>query len=218
MKKAIVLIAAMAIAGGANAALIAYWNFNDLSIATASAPGAGGVPTSINASQGTGTLDLSSWGGTVDDFTGSTINVRGSDPAEESLSLISNAGNGTYIQISFSMTGFTSLDVTFATRGTSTGFSTGQWSWSTDGSSFTDFGPNTATTSTTFALAPTVSTTALDDAATAYLRYTLNGASSTTGNNRIENLQLRAIPEPGTLGVLMAAGAALAIRRRRRSE
>ena len=116
------------------------------------------------------------------------------------------------------MTGFTSLDVTFATRGTSTGFSTGQWSWSTDGSSFTDFGPNTATTSTSFALAPTVSTSLLDEAATAYLRYTLTGASTATGNNRIDNLQLNAIPEPGTLGVLMAAGAALAIRRRRRSE
>ncbi len=44
---------------------VAYWNFNSLSIATASAPGAGGVPTTIAANQGAGTVSLTGWTGLV---------------------------------------------------------------------------------------------------------------------------------------------------------
>ena len=65
-----------------NAVLIAAWNFNSLSIASAAAPGSGGVPTSISANSGTGTVGLSTWTGLVEDFGGSTINAVGSDPSE----------------------------------------------------------------------------------------------------------------------------------------
>lgn len=191
------------------AALIAYWNFNGLLIATASAPGAGGVPTSIPADLGTGTVGLSTWTGLVDDFGGSTINVLNADPTEESLSLVSSAGNNSFITISFAMTGLVDPSVTFATRGTSTGFTTGIWSWSIDGLIFTPVAGNTATTSTTFALA-TVDLSGIDDldnATSVTLRYTLSGATNTSGNNRIDNLQINAVPEPaaallGTLGFI----------------
>lgn len=52
----------------AGAALVAYWNFNGLSISTASTPGSGGVPTTIDAYTGAGTVALSNFGGLVDDF------------------------------------------------------------------------------------------------------------------------------------------------------
>lgn len=173
----------------------AYWNFNSLSIATASVPGAGGVPTSISASQGTGTLSLSGWAGLVDDFSGSTINVLSSDPAEESLSLVSNAGNGSYIELQLNLADFSDPIVTFATRGTGTGYNLGTWSYSVAGSSFTTIsGVNTATTSTTFALA-TVDLTAIDAVdgqANVRLRYTLSGATNASGNNRIDNLLVSA--------------------------
>lgn len=173
--------------------LVAYWNFNALSIATASAPGSGGVPLTIAADQGSGTLSLANWTGLVDDFGGDSINALSPDLAGVSLSLISNAGNDSYIQISgLDLTGLSDAQVTFATRGTSTGFSTGQWSYSTDGTSFTNFGSSTATTSTTFALANPGTTSGLDDTATGFLRYTLSGASNASGNNRIDNLQITA--------------------------
>lgn len=197
-------------AGVGSPQLVAYWNFNSLSIATASSPGSGGVPLSIAANQGSGTLSLANWGGLVDDFSGDTINALSGDPAEESLSLVSNAGNGSYIQISgLDFSGLTDARVTFATRGTSTGFNSGQWAYSTDGAGFTDFGVNTANTSTTFALADSGTTGGINNAATGYLRYTLDGATNTVGNNRIDNLQVTAssLTSP-TLGSSATSGTA----------
>ena len=65
----------------ANAALVAYWNFNGLSISSASTPGSGGVPTSIPADMGAGSVGLNNWLGTVDDFAGTTINNSGAAPS-----------------------------------------------------------------------------------------------------------------------------------------
>ncbi len=202
--------------------VFAYWNFNALSITTASAPGAGGVPTTIASDFGSASLSLSSWTGLVDDFGGSTLNAQSSAPSEESLSLVSNAGNGSFIQFSFSMANLTGLVINFDRRGTSTGFSTGQWSYSQNGSTFTNFGSNTATTSTSFAtVTPSVAITTLDNDSTVFLRYTLSGATNTSGNNRIDNVTLSAtysaIPEPSTFGAILgvAALAGVAARRRR---
>jgi hypothetical protein len=208
----------------AGAALVAYWNFNGLSIASASAPGSGGVPASIAADSGTGTVGLFNWGGKVDDFGGSSINVMNADPAEESLSLISGGstggpflGNDTFITIDFSMAGLEDPVVTFATRGTSTGFDTGTWSWSIDGSSFTAVaGVNTATQSTSFGIA-TVDLSGIDTldyASSVTLRYMLSGATSSSGNNRIDNIQINAVPESAA-ALIGALGLVGLLRRRR---
>jgi hypothetical protein len=217
------LLVVFAVTSTSQAALISYWNFNGLSIGTASAPGSGGVPTSIAADQGSGSLSLTGWGGLVDDFAGDVINALGGDPAGASLSLVSNAGNGTHIETAaFSTVGLQDVIVTFATRGTGTGFNSGTWSYSTDGSLFTAAPGNTATTSTTYALA-TMDLSAIDaieNQPSVYLRYTLDGAGSTSGNNRIDNLQINAteIPEPSTIGLLGLVGivCAHAVRRRTR--
>jgi endonuclease I len=174
---------------------VAYWNFNSLSITTASAPGSGGVPTTIAANQGTGTVSLTGWTGLVDDFSGSTINAISPDASGASLSLTSNAGNGSYIELQLNLADFGDPVVTFATRGTSTGFNSGVWSYSVGGGAFTTIsGVNTAMTSTTFALA-TVDLSAInavDGQANVRLRYTLSGATNSTGNNRIDNIQVNA--------------------------
>lgn len=204
------LFATLFAAPSANATLVAYWNFNGLSISTASSPGSGGVPTSISADSGSGTVGLSSWTGLVDDFTGTGTNALGSDPSEESLSLVSQDGNGSYITLSFAMTDLEDPVVTFATRGTGTGFSSGTWSWSTNGVDFTTVvGLNTASNSSSWSL-ETVDLSSVDDldgASSVTLRYTLSGATSGSGNNRIDNLQINAVPEPaaallGSLGLL----------------
>ena len=178
---------------------IAYWNFNGLSIATASTPGSGGVPTSITADVGAGTLSLSSFGGLVDDFSGSTLNALGGVAAEESLSVVAGGttapfpGNDTSIEVQLSLTGFQDPIVTFATRGTSSGFTTGTWSYSTGGA-FTSLPDNTATTSTSYSVKTLdlSSIDILDGASTVTLRYTVTGATSASGNNRIDNLLVSA--------------------------
>jgi endonuclease I len=196
MKRSLLsLLTVLMTASGALADTVAYWNFNSLVIPTASAPGAGGVPTSITANQGTGTVSLTGWTGLVDDFGGSTINAISPDASGASLSLVSNAGNNSFIELQLNLADFGDPIITFATRGTSTGFNSGVWSYSIAGGAFTTIsGVNTATTSTTFALA-TVDLSAInavDGQANVRLRYTLSGATNTTGNNRIDNIQVNA--------------------------
>ncbi len=147
-------------------------------------------PNPIPASSGTGSIDTSGWGGTITNFNGVT---------GQSLVLQDTAGNGTYIEIDFSMTGQQGLMVNFQTRGTSTGFNSGLWSWSTNGGAFTTLpGVNTATTSTSFS-AKSVDfsgQTALNNAASVRLRYTLSGASGSQPNNRIDDLVVSATQTP----------------------
>jgi endonuclease I len=189
------LLTVLMTASGALADTVAYWNFNSLSITTASAPGTGGVPTSITANQGTGTVSLTGWTGLVDDFSGSTINAIAPDASGASLSLVSNAGNNSYIELQLNLADFGDPIITFAARGTSSGFNSGVWSYSVAGGAFTTIsGVNTATTSTTFALQTVdlTSINAVDGQANVRLRCTFSGATSTTGNNRIDNLLVSA--------------------------
>ena len=229
MKKLLVVVAIGATSlmnPSADAALIAYWNFNGLSIATASPPGSGGVPTSIAADQGTGSVDLTSWAGLVDDFAGSTINAIAPDAAGASLSLVAGGtaapfpGNQSSISTTVSTIGLKDPIITFATRGTSTGFNASAWSYSTDGISFTPISnSSTATTSTTFALA-TVDLTGISAVAnqsSVIFRYAVDGATSSSGNNRIDNLQINATPVPEPATIALAGLGVLGIFASRRS-
>jgi len=203
--------------------LIAYWNFNSLVAAPNTA-------TVISANSGTGTLyangteGSSSWvtastGNEWSAFGGSTTNALNGDIAGNALAPVSSTANGKSLTLAFSMAGLENLVVTFATRGTSTGFNSGLWSYSSDGSVFTSAGlPSTATTNTSFALATAdfSSIAALDNDPTVWIRYTLSGATATSGNNRIDNLQLNATPVPEPtygMAVVLAATAWFGVRR-----
>jgi hypothetical protein len=187
--------------GAASADTVAYWNFNSLSIGTAAVPGVGGVPSTIAADIGTGSLSLAAWTGTIDDFGGSTLNAQASAPAEESLSPIAGGttapfpGNGGIIDLSVNFAGVQDPIITLDTRGTASGFSSGTWSYSIAGGPFVPVvGANTATTSTSFSTKSVdlSSYNDLDGATSVILRYTLSGATSNTGNNRIDNLLVSA--------------------------
>ncbi|MCI0333061.1 MAG: PEP-CTERM sorting domain-containing protein [Planctomycetes bacterium] len=196
----LVALAAMPLAASA-ADLIAYWNFNDLAITTAGPPGSSPAhPTLIGATTGTGTLSLTGFAGNIDDFTGTSVNsIPVNTPGEESLTLIPGTGlpgNGGYLQFEFSMTGLSNLGVSYATQGTSSGFNSNQWSYSTDGTIFTNF-ESPVVPATAYSLTGPLVTSGLDNAATAYLRYTVNGATGTgTGNNRIDNIRLESNASP----------------------
>jgi hypothetical protein len=163
----------------AGPSVIASWNFN-----------ATPYPNPLAATIGSGSIDFSGWGGAVTNFGG----VSG-----QALALQGTAGNGTYIEIDFSMAGYSGLNVTFSTRGTATGYNSGTWSWSANGGPFTTLpGVNTATTSTTF-VARTVDfagVSALNNASAVRLRYTLSGATGSAPNNRIDDLAINATAVP----------------------
>jgi len=179
---------------------VAYWNFNTLAINPAGAPGTGTVPSTIAASSGAGSVVLTPWLGTVDDFGGSTINAQNGDTSGPSLSLVAGGsaapfpGNNSFINVTFSMTGKENPIITYATQRPASGFTTGEWSYSTDGTNFTAVPSGTVTVPTAFAL-QTIDLSgvdALDGAASVTLRYTVSGATGSSGNNRIDNLLISA--------------------------
>lgn len=108
--------------------------------------------------------------------------------------------NGSSVVYKFPTTGYQDLVLTYDTRGTSTGFSTHDWAYSTDGVSFINVSTITGRTSTTFTT-QTVdfsSFTALNNQANVYIRLTVSGASG-TGNNRFDNVRFNgtsASPSP----------------------
>lgn len=214
----------------AAADLVAAWDFAGLPATTTTTF----TPETISATVGTGAIDLSAFGlgtpqGTAPErtaFGGSTLNAfpGGEVLAGQALALASSTANGKSALFSFSLLGYESLAVSFATRGTGTGFNTHLWSWSTDGINFTPLaGNNTAVTTSTFEV-KTVDfsgASGLNNAAAAYLMLTVSGATSTSGNNRFENIQFNAqaiaVPEPSVAAIVGGLGMlALVMAARRR--
>ena len=228
-------LSAASVAMSASADLVAYWNQNSNALPVS---GFGFESTDFPQNADLGAGQISVGGGLanniitnangvqvyefVESFAGSTLGALNGDLAGGgicmeggTLSGTNPQNNGSYFQFAFSMQGFSDLAVSYATRGTSTGFSSQVWSWSLDGVSFTDFQTVTGTNATTYFLVNLNTLAALDGASSAYLRVTFNGATTATGNNRLDNIALSAtaVPAPGALSLLGLAG--LVARRRR---
>ena len=117
--------------------------------------------------------------------------------------------NGKSIVFKVSMTGFENPVLSFAVHGTATSFSH-QWAWSTDGSTFTNFGTDTQN------LANNWQTRSLDmsainqvdNASDVYLRLTVNGATSNLGRNRFDNIRVTASEQAPTFGGISQDAAA----------
>lgn len=178
---------------------IAIWNFND---------------SNLIVDHGVGTLITSFPSFTF--ATGTSINARLGDPALQALVLGGNANNGQSFTISLSTIGFGSLSVSLATQRTSTGFNANQFQYSLDGVSFIDFqapfSPATAFGPVIFDLS---SIAGLANNPNVAFRIVLDGATSSGGNNRIDNLVVEGvpiaaepIPEPATL-TLFSLGLAI---------
>ena len=173
---------------------------------------------------GTASIDISVFGlgtpqGTQPErtaFTGTATQnaFPGSDttttaPTQMALALANLSANGKSMIISLDMTGYQDLVLSLATRGTSTGFNTHDWAWSTDGVNYTSLISNAANQTSTWSTETVDFTgTGLDNAPTAYISLTVNGATGTTGNNRFDNILLNvsAIPEPTSLSLLGGFG------------
>ena len=167
--------------------VIAAWNFN--AAPNGSAPNWNPI---IPPDAGAGEVRLGGWsattGGTIPGTNNSNTGVTGA-----SLSLVGNGGNGRSFDVVVSTSGYAAISATLFTRGTSTGYTTGTWSWSADGTNFTTIaGLNTASQSGSFQVLPLVvdvsAIGALNNRASITLRCTMNGATSSAGNNRIDDL------------------------------
>jgi hypothetical protein len=180
---------------------IAAWTFDAL----AANPN---TPTVLAANLGSGTIyadgsnGSSTWTSSASNpqitaFGGNVLNdprVPAVTTNNMALTLANSSANDYSIVLKFSTLGLYNPIITFATRGTGTGFNTHLWEWSTDGTTFTSFGSNTAVTTTSFVL-KTIDLTAIDDVdnvADVYVRLTVSGASSASGNNRLENIVINA--------------------------
>jgi len=194
---------------------LAVWNFND---------------SNLNVDHGSGTLTTNINAVNVLFAAGTTNNVRQGDTAGQSLSLqggTSNANNGRNITFNVSTVGFSNIVVSFATQGTSTGFNSNQFQYSLDGISFSDFG-SPFTPATAFGSVPLVFSLAaivgLNNNPNAAFRIVFNGATSSTGNNRIDNIVVDGtsidtseVPEPASVLLLLTGlGGLYKVKRRKK--
>jgi len=163
-------------------------------------------------------------------FTGTSINNTASDgtllssvtTSPAALAVLGGAGtapnfnaNGKSAVFAFSMTGRSDLSISLTAQRTTTGFTSQLWEYSADGGSnwfnIGSFvaGSTTGTIRDSFLNTGILSFAAfsgLDGVADARIRVTFTGATANAGNNRLDNIQLNAVPEPSS-AVLMLLGA-----------
>ncbi len=195
-------------AESAQADLVAYWNFNGLSNNTNNG-------TTYAPDQGAGLITLVGWtDGGISSKSGSLINAIGADPAGQALDLSGEANVSAMRVYSFNMAGLVDPILTFADRRGGQGFTDIQVSWSTDGVMYTDFGTPFEPSTGNYALRTLdfSSVDALDGSATAFIKFTFDGATNQSAFYRLDNAQINAgtaaIPEPS--GVI-ASGAIVAL-------
>jgi hypothetical protein len=181
-----------------NADEVAIWNFND---------------SDLVVNHGTGTL-TTNFNPVNVLFTsaGTSTNARQGDVAGQSITLqggTSNANNGSFLNLNVSTVGLNNLVISFATQRTSTGFNSNQFQYSLDGVVFVNFGapyiPPLTFGLVTFDLG---GISGVNDNPNAAFRIVFNGATSASGNNRLDNLVVEGqsvtttIPEPSSILLL----------------
>jgi endonuclease/exonuclease/phosphatase family metal-dependent hydrolase len=169
---------------------IHYWDFNTGSsgVANAKWPSPVAATSTLNAGTLTHNFTL------TEDFSGSTLDAPGFSTANAgaSFSVLSNANNGNSLILNVSTVGYQGIVLTYATRGTGTGFTTHTIDYSTDGTNYANITTLTGRNVTTFSL-QTVDFSAIAAAnnnANFKIRITLSGATAAAGNNRFDNFRV----------------------------
>ncbi len=136
---------------------------------------------------------LQSFGGTASgalngDASGGSIALQGGTVSDSVA-----ANNGAYLEFRLPTTDWTGVQLTFFTQRTSTGFNSNQVSYSFDGVDFTAFG-DPYTPAASWANQTINFGGAIDNRPEVWVRIAFDGATSTTGNNRLDNIQFLTNP------------------------
>jgi hypothetical protein len=181
----------------ANGALIAYWHFNTYN----------GTSTTLSADAGSGSMSFGAFSGDTATFTGTSINAVSGTVAGSDLALRDLAHNGQALTIHVSGTGLADFVVTYATQRSSLGFTAQDWAYSTDNISFTPFTTISPPSSYALRTVDFSAISSIENQTDVYFRMTLTGATDSGGNNRFDNFQITAVPEPTTIALgIFAAG------------
>lgn len=197
------MLAMLLVTFGFGQDIVTAWTFDGL---TGTSSGASGTEKVIpaNTEWGAGTFYADGTNGSddlnnaaspqINSFNGTTLNDPRTTPdASKAIAIANSSANGKSVVFKFSMTGYQNLELTYAQRGTSSGFTTETWSYSTNGTDFTEVETITGTNQTEFLLRTVYfSAAVLNDAAEVYIKLTVDGATNATGNNRIDNVVFRA--------------------------
>jgi hypothetical protein len=243
MKTILSIVAIAAVSSSASGALVAAWDFQTTTNGGTALVVSPSTPTTLVANFGAGSLYLNGTNGSssffipatgstnteVNSFSGTTVNADAgiglstTTTGAAALAIANSSANGKSLAFLLNLTGLQNLTVSLAAQRTTTGFTSQVWETSSDGTNWSSWGSFTAGTAAgtlapAFATSGVLSltgTSALDNAATAYIRVTFTGATASNGNNRLDNIIFNAdvIPTPGSLALLGLAG--LVIRRRR---
>jgi hypothetical protein len=203
-----------------NGDTIAVWNFND------AISGTTGGEQEFLVDRGYGVMDSDFSAANIGNVSGNTLNSDSGDPAGRALRVSSYVNNERSLTWSTSTEGFNSIGVSLAIQRTSTGFSNNQFLYSIDsGSSWTSFGgffhPGTSFSLQSFDLS---GISALNHNSGAAFRIVFDGASSASGNNKIDNLIVSGnpaapplstpVPESSTVALTSAGLAGIFLFRR----
>jgi len=226
MKNAIAIVALAGMTGMAGADTVANWGFNNQGL------DGGGFGFQVsdfpqNADVGSGMFTVGNFndsdtGGVYDwvqSFAGTTTlsidGVSGGSFAFQGAANEDVTNNGAQATFAFDGTNWDALSIDFARRGTSTGFNLLTIEIFDGGSSLgivdTIAGAQSSTwTSNSYDLS------ALDGILDASVVFTFDGATSNTGNNRLDNVTISgtAVPAPGAFALLGLGGLVGARRRR----
>jgi len=243
MKTILSIVAIAAVSSSASGALVAAWDFQTTTNGGTALLVSPSTPTTLVANFGAGSLYLNGTNGSssffipatgstnteVNSFSGTTVNADAgiglstTTTGAAALAIANSSANGKSLAFLLNLTGLQNLTVSLAAQRTNSGFTSQVWETSSDGTNWSTWGSFTSgtaagTLASSFATSGVLSltgTSALDNAATAYVRVTFTGASSSTGNNRLDNIIFNAdvVPTPGAVALLGLAG--LVIRRRR---
>ena len=167
----------------------------------------------------------------VQSFAGTSTNAQPGIPSDGSFAFQGGtdnngvfANNGASVIFDVSTTGLQDIIVSWAQRGTGSGFDSRVFSYSTDGgSNYTSvgFSGDSGTLSSTWdtATVDLSGTSTVDNLASLLLKVTYDGATGSTGNNRWDNFTVEGtqIPEPTSLAILCGGLFALATLRRSRA-